>query len=127
MASISAAAALPEPVMLSSTRRASAIGSLGPVRPKSAHLPRQLPPSQAPLLSEEGCGLQSVVARGFARRKVLASSSALISLAFLIDSRNKEGFAEEFADMPALRGKDYGKTKMRFPDYTETESGLQYK
>nr|CAB3486535.1 unnamed protein product [Digitaria exilis] len=33
----------------------------------------------------------------------------------------------EFADMPALRGKDYGKTKMRYPDYTETESGLQYK
>lgn len=29
--------------------------------------------------------------------------------------------------MPAIRGKDYGKTKMRYPDYTETESGLQYK
>ena len=29
--------------------------------------------------------------------------------------------------MPALRGKDYGKTKMRYPDYIETESGLQYK
>ena len=29
--------------------------------------------------------------------------------------------------MPALRGKDYGKTKMKYPDYTETESGLQYK
>ncbi|RWR80154.1 peptidyl-prolyl cis-trans isomerase FKBP19, chloroplastic [Cinnamomum micranthum f. kanehirae] len=29
--------------------------------------------------------------------------------------------------VPALRGKDYGKTKMRFPDYTETKSGLQYK
>lgn len=29
--------------------------------------------------------------------------------------------------VPALRGKDYGKTKMRYPDYLETESGLQYK
>ncbi|KAL8519926.1 hypothetical protein ACS0TY_010745 [Phlomoides rotata] len=29
--------------------------------------------------------------------------------------------------VPALRGKDYGKTKMRYPDYTETDSGLQYK
>ncbi|KAE9454743.1 hypothetical protein C3L33_13293, partial [Rhododendron williamsianum] len=29
--------------------------------------------------------------------------------------------------VPAIRGKDYGKTKMRYPDYTETESGLQYK
>lgn len=35
--------------------------------------------------------------------------------------------AAQFADMPALRGKDYGKTKMRYPDYTETSSGLQYK
>lgn len=29
--------------------------------------------------------------------------------------------------VPALRGKDYGKSKMRYPDYVETESGLQYK
>lgn len=29
--------------------------------------------------------------------------------------------------VPALRGKDYGKTKMRYSDYTETEAGLQYK
>lgn len=35
--------------------------------------------------------------------------------------------AAPFTDMPALRGKDYGKTKMKYPDYTETESGLQYK
>ncbi|GAB2277581.1 Peptidyl-prolyl cis-trans isomerase fkbp19, chloroplastic, variant 2 [Dionaea muscipula] len=33
----------------------------------------------------------------------------------------------EFADLPALRGKDYGKSKIRYPDYIETESGLQYK
>ncbi|KAL2927549.1 Peptidyl-prolyl cis-trans isomerase FKBP19 chloroplastic, partial [Bienertia sinuspersici] len=32
-----------------------------------------------------------------------------------------------FTDMPAIRGKDYGKTKMRYPDYTETETGLQFK
>ncbi|KAJ3671802.1 hypothetical protein LUZ60_007881 [Juncus effusus] len=35
--------------------------------------------------------------------------------------------AGEYTDMPALRGKDYGKTKMKYPDYTETQSGLQYK
>lgn len=29
--------------------------------------------------------------------------------------------------MPALEGKDYGKTKMRYSDYTMTPSGLQYK
>ncbi|XP_038992341.1 peptidyl-prolyl cis-trans isomerase FKBP19, chloroplastic-like [Hibiscus syriacus] len=32
-----------------------------------------------------------------------------------------------FTDMSALRGKDYGKTKIRYPGYTETESGLQNK
>lgn len=37
------------------------------------------------------------------------------------------GLASEFADMPALRGKDYGKSKMKYPDYVETASGLQYK
>ncbi|KAL1361347.1 peptidyl-prolyl cis-trans isomerase FKBP19, chloroplastic isoform X4 [Arachis ipaensis] len=42
------------------------------------------------------------------RRKMLVSSVAIIAV-------------------PALRGKDYGKTKMRYPDYTETESGLQFK
>jgi len=31
------------------------------------------------------------------------------------------------AAVPALRGKDYGKTRMKYPDYTETPSGLQYK
>eukprot|EP00850_Spirogloea_muscicola_P023816 SM000391S15181 [mRNA] locus=s391:16643:18587:+ [translate_table: standard] len=29
--------------------------------------------------------------------------------------------------MPALKGKDYGKTAMTYPDYTLTPSGLQYK
>lgn len=29
--------------------------------------------------------------------------------------------------VPALRGKDYGKSKMKYPDYVETASGLQYK
>ncbi|XP_057950090.1 peptidyl-prolyl cis-trans isomerase FKBP19, chloroplastic isoform X3 [Malania oleifera] len=44
-------------------------------------------------------------------------------------SASKAGVAvaSEFADMPALRGKDYGKSKMRYPDYVETGSGLQYK
>merc|ERR1712023_576914 len=29
--------------------------------------------------------------------------------------------------MDALKGKDYGKSRMRFPDFTLTPSGLQYK
>lgn len=46
---------------------------------------------------------------------------------FIESLKDKTAIAAGFADMPALRGKDYGKTKMRYPDYTETESGLQYK
>ncbi|CAN1308698.1 Peptidyl-prolyl cis-trans isomerase FKBP19, chloroplastic [Linum perenne] len=53
----------------------------------------------------------------------------MLSLGLLLPQYHRDGVAvaSEFADMPALRGKDYGKSKMRFPDYTETSSGLQYK
>lgn len=57
------------------------------------------------------------------RRRVLLSSVGFLAASIC----NAGRAAAEFADMPALRGKDYGKTKMRFPDYTETQSGLQYK
>ncbi|OIT33766.1 PREDICTED: peptidyl-prolyl cis-trans isomerase FKBP19, chloroplastic [Nicotiana attenuata] len=56
------------------------------------------------------------------RRGVLLSS-----VGFLAATICNAGKAAEFADMPALRGKDYGKSKMRYPDYNETQSGLQYK
>jgi hypothetical protein len=46
---------------------------------------------------------------------------------FIESLKDKTAIAADFADMPALRGKDYGKTKMRYPDFTETKSGLQYK
>eukprot|EP00262_Sarcandra_glabra_P006934 TRINITY_DN19496_c0_g1_i1.p1 TRINITY_DN19496_c0_g1~~TRINITY_DN19496_c0_g1_i1.p1 ORF type:complete len:255 (+),score=35.32 TRINITY_DN19496_c0_g1_i1:12-776(+) len=64
----------------------------------------------------------------FDRRKVLLIST-IGFLAGTLRNITEDGVAvaSEFADMPALRGKDYGKTKMRFPDYTETQSGLQYK
>lgn len=61
------------------------------------------------------------------RRRVLISSIGLLAVALFNASKDGVVLAAEFADMPALRGKDYGKTKMRYPDYTETESGLQYK
>ncbi|CAJ1842681.1 unnamed protein product [Sphenostylis stenocarpa] len=63
----------------------------------------------------------------FQRRKMLLSSVAIVAGTFCSTSVHEIALAAEFADMPALRGKDYGKTKMRYPDYTETESGLQYK
>ncbi|KAL2634138.1 hypothetical protein R1flu_005617 [Riccia fluitans] len=66
---------------------------------------------------------------GLSRRETLGISGA--GLLGLMLSMNlisvDEALAGEYADMPALRGKDYGKSKMRFPDYVETPSGLQYK
>ncbi|XP_031272457.1 peptidyl-prolyl cis-trans isomerase FKBP19, chloroplastic-like [Pistacia vera] len=57
---------------------------------------------------------------------VLISSIGVLAGALCNSPMNGVAAAAEF-DMPALRGKDYGKTKMRYPDYTETDSGLQYK
>ncbi|XP_020593096.1 peptidyl-prolyl cis-trans isomerase FKBP19, chloroplastic isoform X2 [Phalaenopsis equestris] len=64
----------------------------------------------------------------FERRKLLLASFIGLSVdTFQHALHNSMAMAAEFADMPALRGKDYGKTKMRYLDYIETQSGLQYK
>ncbi|KAJ0046128.1 hypothetical protein Pint_05405 [Pistacia integerrima] len=65
--------------------------------------------------------------RDIDRRQVLISSIGVLAGALCNSPMNGVAAAAEFTDMPALRGKDYGKTKMRYPDYTETDSGLQYK
>ncbi|KAJ6811650.1 peptidyl-prolyl cis-trans isomerase FKBP19, chloroplastic isoform X1 [Iris pallida] len=68
------------------------------------------------------------VERPFERRRILVVSTiGLIADTFSHVFGGEVAVASEFADMPALRGKDYGKSKMRYPDYTETQSGLQYK
>ncbi|KAM6570591.1 hypothetical protein CsatB_018576 [Cannabis sativa] len=63
------------------------------------------------------------------RRRNIVISSLGFLVASLWDFSTTLGpaAAAQFTDMPALRGKDYGKTKMNYPDYTQTESGLQYK
>ncbi|KAL0385262.1 UNVERIFIED_CONTAM: Peptidyl-prolyl cis-trans isomerase FKBP19, chloroplastic [Sesamum radiatum] len=61
------------------------------------------------------------------RRQIVVSSIGLLAVEIFNCQRDEASTASEYVDMPALRGKDYGKTKMRFPDYTETNSGLQYK
>ncbi|XP_047332166.1 peptidyl-prolyl cis-trans isomerase FKBP19, chloroplastic [Impatiens glandulifera] len=63
----------------------------------------------------------------FDRRQLLVSSVGLLATFLSSSSIDRVASAAEFTDMPALRGKDYGKSKMKYPDYTETESGLQYK
>uniref|UniRef100_A0A8R7TC89 Uncharacterized protein n=2 Tax=Triticum urartu TaxID=4572 RepID=A0A8R7TC89_TRIUA len=61
------------------------------------------------------------------RRRLLLIPAISLTIGSLQYSLEKGAAKAEFTDMPALRGKDYGKTKMSYPDYTETESGLQYK
>ncbi|CAI5461128.1 unnamed protein product [Closterium sp. Yama58-4] len=58
-----------------------------------------------------------------------AAASALAASvgATLLPADVAEATESNFADMPALRGKDYGKSRMKYADYTETDSGLQYK
>ncbi|KAL6186238.1 hypothetical protein ACLB2K_042359 [Fragaria x ananassa] len=84
--------------------------------------PHSLLPPEAEKVPDSGAGGGST--NVVDRRKMLLSSIGVVAAAFC----NKEAaLASQFADMPALRGKDYGKSKMSYPDYTETESGLQYK
>ncbi|KAL4570062.1 hypothetical protein LXL04_025712 [Taraxacum kok-saghyz] len=75
-------------------------------------------------LSDEGAPLDDARPSNIDRRKLLVSSLA-VSLGSSLG--NGIAMASNFADMPALKGKDYGKTKMKYPDYEETSSGLQYK
>ncbi|XWS63474.1 hypothetical protein CRYUN_Cryun06bG0100600 [Craigia yunnanensis] len=114
MASISAAGSLPQSLTLSAGR-ASTGRRYGPIA--SLSMQQQQQQQQSQLIE---------------RRKVMVIAAVGLVAGALWDSSDKEiGMAmaasSGFTDMPALRGKDYGKTKMRFPDYTETESGLQYK
>ncbi|XP_020106368.1 peptidyl-prolyl cis-trans isomerase FKBP19, chloroplastic [Ananas comosus] len=77
------------------------------------------------IVESQACSLTGEI---FERRKLLLLSTFGFALGAFQHTLDKEvAVASEFADMPALRGKDYGKTKMRYPDYTETNSGLQYK
>ncbi|KAG7018396.1 Peptidyl-prolyl cis-trans isomerase FKBP19, chloroplastic [Cucurbita argyrosperma subsp. argyrosperma] len=84
-------------------------------------------PHDSQLSSSSGDSTEGCFKLVFDRRAVVFSSFGLLAGAFLKVADDGLAVASEFADMPALRGKDYGKTKMKYPDYTETKSGLQYK
>ncbi|KAE8696630.1 Peptidyl-prolyl cis-trans isomerase FKBP19 [Hibiscus syriacus] len=110
MASISAAGFLPQPLAFSAgTGRASPT-----VRPIACFSLKQ---QQSQLIDRRKVTVIGTV--GLLAAALWHSSDGDIGTAMAASSG--------FTDMPALRGKDYGKTKMRYPDYTETESGLQYK
>ncbi|CAI5510594.1 unnamed protein product [Closterium sp. Naga37s-1] len=67
--------------------------------------------------------------RGVALGGAAAAASALVAsvAVSLLPADVAEATESNFADMPALRGKDYGKSRMKYADYTETDSGLQFK
>nr|XP_024376659.1 uncharacterized protein LOC112282811 [Physcomitrium patens] len=62
------------------------------------------------------------------RRQLVAFpiASTCSYLAAMVADR-ETAIASDFASMPALQGKDYGKSKMSYPDYVQTGTGLQFK
>ncbi|KAF8020962.1 hypothetical protein BT93_G1396 [Corymbia citriodora subsp. variegata] len=128
MASISAVGPLSKPAP-PFPRPSAAARRKGSATPHSPQQPRAPLRPRLSLSSSGGAEPScSGRARGLRRREVLAPSTVgtLVGLLWSV-SRDRVALASEFADMPAIRGKDYGKSKMRYPDYTETDSGLQYK
>ncbi|WOH13717.1 hypothetical protein DCAR_0833228 [Daucus carota subsp. sativus] len=109
-------------LLLSSSSSSSSVVGFHPASAEtpSTSLPALFSPINAPLDYKS----LPVVHR---RTAVMSSIGLLVSV--LMNNSDDHGAADasEFADMPALKGKDYGKTKMRYPDYIETNSGLQYK
>ncbi|KAK9276999.1 hypothetical protein L1049_006538 [Liquidambar formosana] len=125
MASISAIGYLPKPLRIpvgkaSIMRRRSRVTHPTPVEEPERFQNRTVSSSY----DESGTVYSR---RVLERREVVISTIGILAGIMWNASKNEVAVASEFADMPAIRGKDYGKTKMRYPDYTETESGLQYK
>ena len=63
---------------------------------------------------------------GKGRRQSLLLAGSVVTLLLDKDTASLAAEGEFENSMEALKGKDYGKSKMRFSDYTLTESGLQY-
>ncbi|KAE8023795.1 hypothetical protein FH972_009456 [Carpinus fangiana] len=120
MASISAFGSLPQSLTLSVTK-APTLRCCRPTTSVSLH------ETQIPNSSLCGNGNPTAYGEVTERRKVVLSTIGILAGCWWNASIDGIAMASEFADMPALRGKDYGKSKMRYPDYEETESGLQYK
>ncbi|GFP83064.1 peptidyl-prolyl cis-trans isomerase fkbp19 chloroplastic [Phtheirospermum japonicum] len=123
MASISAVGSLPKHFPANSS-------TAGPPQPSLHIVCRNSIDSSS---SSEGIGSLEHSAP-IDRRQIVISSIGLLAAAISNSQRTQASIASEYADsslfehiVPALRGKDYGKSKMRYPDYVETISGLQYK
>ena len=59
------------------------------------------------------------------RRRVLLSTIPLLGVNLM--STTPGHAAPTIEEMPALKGKNYGKSRTIYPDFVQTDSGLQYK
>ncbi|KAL8254242.1 hypothetical protein R6Q59_032463 [Mikania micrantha] len=94
-------------------------------QPKSSPILQSIHVSSS--LSDERYSLDDAKSAKIDRRRWLVSSVGLLAVPLGSNLGDGVAVASNFAEMPALKGKDYGKSKMKFPDYVETSSGLQYK
>ena len=60
------------------------------------------------------------------RRQVAALSLSLVATPALLAARPAAAAIKGYEPMPALKDKDYGKSRMTYSDYTTPASGLQY-
>lgn len=69
------------------------------------------------------------VPRASARRDLLLASGSSIAVAVNTSNPGPAHADDQgsFVNMEALKGKDYGKSPMKFTDYETTPSGVQYK
>jgi len=61
------------------------------------------------------------------RRSFLIHAVPLIPILFSTLTSPDPAYSSTFETMEALSGKDYGKIRTQYPDFTSTSSGLQYK
>ncbi|XP_042980265.1 peptidyl-prolyl cis-trans isomerase FKBP19, chloroplastic isoform X4 [Carya illinoinensis] len=119
MASISVLASL-QPSLSLSGSKFSTMGCCRTATTVSLHEPQKSSHSNI-------CGNPAAHGQVIERRGVVISAIGILAGYWWDAAIDGMAMASEFTDMPAIRGKDYGKPKMRYPDYRETESGLQYK
>lgn len=68
----------------------------------------------------------SIARRHISAATFLALPAALFASGALATTPAAQAVIKGYEPMPALQGKDYGKTRMTYSDYVTTDSGLQY-
>eukprot|EP00798_Chlamydomonas_sp_ICE-L_P018271 gene18271-24724_t len=84
---------------------------------------------QAPALTPRASRCVNTAATPVDRRQLLALTPLLLALSAspALAEEATRADLNTVQPMTSLQGKDYGKSRMRYSDYVETASGLQYK